>query len=265
MDEKKSTGLNKSVVINSVDRALDVIEYLSQTGGNISVSQISKDLDLYKSTVYRTLVTLENRGYVVQDEESERYSIGPKLYAYSLTPRKKELWLKDTLLPYMQDINDKFKDAVNLGVMDKDEHGIYELQLIASCKSQYTLGAAADLSAQTECYCASMGKCLLAFTEGVDLIVYKSFDMRGFTENTITTYAGLKKELDKVREQHYALDNEEREVGLFCVAVPVINNGSAVASISLSGPTARVRDIGFDEKIAYMKEISKRITKEVFI
>ena len=72
MDEKKSTGLNKSVVINSVDRALDVIEYLSQTGGNISVSQISKDLDLYKSTVYRTLVTLENRGYVVQDEESER-------------------------------------------------------------------------------------------------------------------------------------------------------------------------------------------------
>ena len=52
MDEKKSTGLNKSVVINSVDRALDVIEYLSQTGGNISVSQISKDLDLYKSTVY---------------------------------------------------------------------------------------------------------------------------------------------------------------------------------------------------------------------
>ena len=86
MKEKKEKESAKSVIINSVDRSIDILEYLFRQGNDTSISQISKDLDIYKSTVFRTLATLENRGYVVQDKNSDQYSIGPKLYAYSTLP-----------------------------------------------------------------------------------------------------------------------------------------------------------------------------------
>ena len=72
MKEKKEKESAKSVIINSVDRSIDILEYLFRQGNDTSISQISKDLDIYKSTVFRTLDTLENRGYVVQNKNSDQ-------------------------------------------------------------------------------------------------------------------------------------------------------------------------------------------------
>lgn len=257
----KSTKEN--VIINSVDRALDVLEYLFRADGEVSISQISKDLGVYKSTVFRTLATLESRGYVYQNKSNELYSLGAKIFAFS--SKKKSHTLAKSIDPYLQDLSSKYRDTVTVSILTEDRNGVYNLTNIASVESKLSLSVNFQGTSASECYCSSMGKCLLAFRDNVDLSIYKVHKPEKFTENTITTLKGLSAELDKVREQGYAFDNEEREIGLFCLGVPIMSGGQAVAALSLSGPATRIRDHNLEEKIAYMKELSAKISEDVLL
>lgn len=264
MGEVKNGQANQAVLINSVNRTLDIIEYLYKQNKGTSISQISKDLDLYKSTVYRTLVTLQNRGYVEQDASNETYSLGSKIYAIAGgNPSDKAM--AEIIKPYMQKLNDRYKDAVNLGVLERDKDGMYNIRILEECESKSALGVKMDIGSMSECYCASLGKCLLAFSDDIDLSVYNNATMEKFTDSTITTVDGLRDELEKIRKLGYACDDEEREIGLFCVGVPIYRNGRAVAAISLSGPKFRVMGDHFQEKLAYMKELSAEITRNLFV
>ena len=264
MSEHRVGNANQSVIINSVDRTIDIIEYLYLQDKGVSISQISKDLGLYKSTVYRTLATLQNRGYIEQNVSNEMYSLGPKIYALkgSEVPEQK---LVEIILPYLKQLNDKYCDSVNLGVLDVDGEGMYRIRLLAECASKSVLGVKVDIESMSECYCASLGKCLLAFSDNVDLSVYESSPMTKFTDSTITTVKELEKELEKIKKCGYACDDEEREVGLFCVGVPIFKNGKVVAAMSLAGPKFRIMDGEFQEKINFMKDLSAEITRELFV
>lgn len=264
MKEKKEKESAKSVIINSVDRSIDILEYLFRQGNDTSISQISKDLDIYKSTVFRTLATLENRGYVVQNKNSDQYSIGPKLYAYSTLPHNDII--TESVRPLLQEISDAYGECITYGILEQEWDGMYANVPLITIESTHNLGLSRKISNQTECYCASLGKCLLAFSENVNLDVYKDAEFTPFTEHTITNYKDLMKELEQVRYQGYAVDAEEREIGLYCLGVPVLNgHGNAVAAISISGPKSRVKGEHFEEKITLMKEVSARITREVYL
>ncbi|MDO4382879.1 MAG: IclR family transcriptional regulator [Eubacteriales bacterium] len=264
MSEKKEKDQTKSIIINSVDRSIDIMEYLFKQSGDTSISQISKDLDIYKSTVFRTLATLENRGYVIQNKTTEQYSIGPKMYAYSTMPH--DDIIAESVQPLLQELSDKYGECVTIGILGQERDGIYSNIPLSTIESTHNLGLSRRLSNQTECYCASLGKCLLAFGENVNLEVYKNADFTPFTENTITSYEGLIRELDKVREQGYAVDAEEREIGLYCLGVPVLNgHGYAVAALSISGPKSRIHDDTFQDKIQFMKDISARISQSTYL
>ena len=266
MENEKTNSSERSVIINSVDRTLDIIEYVFKAGVPVSVSQISKDLGIYKSTVYRSLATLEARNYVAQDPMSNLYSLGPKIYAFAgVETTNKDQALLKSLMPYMKRLNDKYEDAVSLGVLRRGHDGMYSTPVIAGLESKHSLSIKYDFNSQYECYCSSLGKCLLAFSRNIDTSVFGSHNMVAFTKYTITTREGLEKELAAVRKQGYAVDNEEREFGLYCIGIPVLNNNYAVAAISLSGPTARVRDEHRDEKIEYMKNLSAEITSDLFL
>lgn len=255
---------NKSVIINSVDRSIDILEYLFSQGRDVSISQISNDLGIYKSTVFRTLATLENRGYVMQNKITDHYSVGPKLYAYSTISH--DSVIIESAKPFLQELNDKYGEHVTLGSISKDKDGNYVNVLLCAIESTHNLGMSMRLSNQTECYCASLGKCMLAFAEDINLEVYKRTDFVKFTSNTITTYSNLLEELERVRTKGYAIDAEEREIGLYCLGVPILNNrGYAIAAISISGPKTRINDEDFDKKVQFMKEISSKISKTVCI
>lgn len=265
MSAQNKADSSKSVIINSVDRSINVLEYLYKAGGETSVSQISKDLDIYKSTVFRTLATLENRGYVVQNKLTELYSIGPKLYAYSAVNHNHII--AESIRPYLKKLSDQYRETVTYGILTTDFDGIYSIENILAIQSRHNLGIISGGGAnQRECYCASLGKCLLAFGEDLNLSVYKRSKMVKFTENTITNYTSFMKELDIVREQGYAVDDEEREIGLFCLGVPILNSrGHAVAAMSMSGPIDRIHDDHFEEKIEFMKALSKEISENVYL
>lgn len=249
---------DKSVIINAVDRSLDVLEYLYNANQEVTVTQISKDLGVYKSTVYRTLVTLQNRGYVRQNPENEKYSLGINVYVLS-TKMQPEAELIAVVTPYLKQLNQRFQETVNLSVMRNDPNGVYSSVIIASESSPLSLNANTNLGDMNECYCSGVGKSLLAFAKDVDISIYERYPMVPYTRYTITDIDKLQEELVKVRQNRYAIDTEEREIGLYCIGAPILLNGTAVGSISLSGPTARMKE-GLEEKIQAVKETGIEIS-----
>lgn len=256
------TDTNKSIIINAVDRSLDVLEYLFDANQEVPITQISRDLGIYKSTVYRTLATLQNRGYVKQNPETDKYSLGFKAYLLGSRMRT-ESAIEEVAAPYLKELNERFHEAVNLSVMNRDANGIYNSIIIASESSPLSLNANTNLGDMNECYCSAVGKCLLAFTEGVDLSIYDKYPMVRYNERTITTVGALRDELIKVRRQRYAVDNEEREAGLYCLGAPILLHGSAVASISISGPVGRMKEDGLAEKIDAVKAVGEELSQAI--
>ena len=250
---------DKSIIINAVDRSLDILEYLYNANQEVPVTQISKDLGVYKSTVYRTLVTLQNRGYVKQNPDTDRYSLGLNVYVLSMK-MKPEAELVEIVTPYLKRLNQRFQETVNLSTMRIDPNGVYGCVIVASESSPLSLNANTNLGDMNECYCSGVGKSLLAFTDNVDISIYEKYPMVPYTKYTITDIDTLQKELLEVRRNKYAVDNEEREIGLYCVGAPILLNGQAIASISLSGPTARMKE-GLDEKIQAVKETAMEISE----
>jgi len=255
---------NTSVLINSVNRTLDIMEYLFKVGSEVSISQISKDLGLYKSTVYRSLATLQNRGYVKQNPATDCYSLGIKTFVLG-SGAKIESELEHMVRPYMQQLNDRFHESVNLSVMARGLDGTYKSVIISKIDSKLSLSAYTNIGSMNECYCSSVGKCLIAFSKDINLNVYEEHPMQRFTDTTITSIEALQAELDTVRSLGYAIDNEEREIGLYCIGVPILQNGTAAAAISLSGPTARMCGTDQQERIAYMKQLGIEISRAVSI
>ena len=181
-----------SVIINSVDRALDILNYLYEQGKEVSITQISKDLDIYKSTVYRTLATLESKDFVEKNPETEKYGLGMKLFVIGNSIGEK-IGLQKVIKPYAQRLHDEFNEAVNVSVLERSDGGAYHSVMIYKEENKQILGFNSDLGSRNECYCAGVGKCLLAFKDQIDLSVYEKHPMKQYTERTITTIDGLEK------------------------------------------------------------------------
>lgn len=229
-----------AVIINSVDRALDVLLYLHEKGGEASITSISQDLHIYKSTVYRTLVTLENKGFVEQNAETGRYTLGPKLFVLGMGIDDR-MGLRKVVRPYTHRLHEEFGEAVNVSILDRTCRDTYQSMIIWREEGRQIIHFNWEIGSRNDCYCAGVGKCLLAFGEDIDLSVYERHPMTPYTKKTICTVEGLEAELEKVRRTGYALDDEEREAGLTCVAAPILRNGVAIAAVSISGPTSRMK------------------------
>ena len=252
---------NQSIIINSVDRSLQILEYLFAADEPVALTRISKDLGIYKSTVYRTLATLQNRGYVTQDPETDKYELGFKIHVLG-SRMKGESALAMLVEPYIQELGERFHESVNVSKLSTDANGLYVAIVIANHVGNYSLSSFVELGTLSDCYSSSVGKSLLAFTEGINLHVYDKYPMEAHTKNTITDIRKLRAELDKVRQQGYAVDDEEAEPGLYCVGVPILKNGEAVAAISLTGPKSRMLE-NLDERIEALKEASEAISSEL--
>lgn len=241
----------------SVERALDILIYLNREGTSVGVSQIAKDLGVYKSTVHRTLQTLESRHFVEQDKETGKYGLGVIFISMAAKIKKYDLFR-----PFASRLRAEFRETINVSVMDETTDDIYKSLIVYKEDSDAgILSVSPRLGSSIECYCSSVGKCLLAFTAGVSEAKLSRYRFVKYTANTIIDKASLLAELKLIRERGYALDNEEQEVGLFCVGVPILNkDGSAVAAMSLSGPVKRMQDHDCSLLIGRLKETAAEIT-----
>ncbi len=256
--------VDPSVIINSVDRAIDIIEYIFAAEKPVSLTQISKDLSLYKSTVYRTLVTLQNRNFIQQDPDSGNYFLGLKLLLIS-SHAEPHFDITTVARPYMERLYREFSETVNLSVLSTDSNHRYQSVVVDRINGQNRLSSSIRLGSLNECYSCAVGKCLLAFSKHIDLSVYEDFPMVRHTKTTITTIPDLEKELERVRQNRYALDAEEWEEGLFCIAAPILYNGQAVAAMSISGPASRINDAQVKQKIMYVRDLCQELSDHLFL
>lgn len=251
---------NNKEIINSVDRALDILLLLQHEGKEMGITQISNCLGVYKSTVYRTLTTLENKGFVQQNPENGKYWLGIRLYSLGMLIKDK-LTLKKLVHPYGKALSEKFKEVVHISVLDKNSKNYPKHIIIDKFHTQQVLSLTPPIGSSACCHSSAVGKALLAFTDKSYLDRYIGNQLPRFTAKTITDWASLLAELEKIKSQGFAIDDEELELGLSCVAAPILNKkGEAIAALSVSGPKARIKSEKFAEIVQEVRDTTLQIS-----
>lgn len=229
-------------LINSIDRALDIMLLLQQEGREMGVTQISAALGIYKSTVHRTLATLEGKGFVQQNPDNGKYWLGIRLYSLGMLIRER-LPLKNIAYPYAKELSEKFDEVVHLSILDKSALTYPKHIIIDKIQGrQQVLSLTPPVGSSAPCHSAAVGKCLIAFSPRSYLERFVGNPLPAFTDKTVCDWDKLLAELETIKRRGYAVDDEELELGLTCVAGPILDRHAGImAALSLSGPTSRVR------------------------
>jgi DNA-binding IclR family transcriptional regulator len=237
---------NDSKQIQSIARAVAILDHLAGNGNEDSLSNISRTIGLSKSTTYSIIATLEQLGLVQQDQVSARYSLGMKLFELGQVVHS-SMDLRKIAVPLLQDLVAKYGETAHLGVLSQGE-----VVYIDKVNSPHSIGISSQIGGRNPAHCTGVGKMLISALTAVEvekIIAEKS--LKKFTEKTITNPAVLQQHLHKIREQGYAVDDEEIESGLRCVAAPVRNHRrEVVAAISLSGPAQRMDTEKLDQIVS---------------
>jgi DNA-binding IclR family transcriptional regulator len=249
-------------MIQSVDRALEILIYLYKADKEMGITQIAQDLGIYKSTVYRTLLTMENRGFISKNPETDKYWLGNRFFTMGKSVEKK-IGIQDIIKPYAKALRDEFNVVVNVSILERDNGEQYRSVIIVKESANSILTLSPEIGSHSLCHCSSVGKCLLAFSEDIDLSLYDE-GMQRYTENTLITRQQLEDELKKVRANGYAIEKEEQEEGLACIGAPILGqNGYAVAAISMSGSVNKILDEDKYRKIEELKKTARMISDKL--
>ena len=226
----------KYYFISSLAKGLRILELLAEEGV-LSASEVAVAMQTNRAESHRFLSTLRDLGYVEKTQDG-KFCITFKPLEIGMKKLDK-FEIRQLARPYMQEISLAFKETVNLGRWDRET--IVHLDKIDSTE---ILRLDLGLGAQAPAYCTGLGKAILAFLPEVELENYLQFaKLTPFTANTITTAQQLLDEVDKIRRQGYAIDDEELTLGLRCVAAPVLDHaGRPTYAMSVSGPTQRMSE-----------------------
>lgn len=240
--------------VQSLDRALSILEVMAKIGAPVSVTELAEKVGLKVSTVHRLLTTLLHRGYVDQETGSSKYQLGLKLLELANAVSSFSD-IRTIARPYLEELVRRCNETVNLTVLDETE--IVYIDQIES-QNYIIVKMFAQVGNRGPVHCTASGKALLAFLpeEKVDNIL-ANIDFKKYTSETITDPKLFKKELIRIRQDGYALDWGEMEDNVRCIAAPIFNfERKAVASIGLSGPSSRIT-------IHYMKNELADVVKDV--
>lgn len=243
-------------VIRSLNRALDILISFSADHYEFSIAELAKLLDLHKSTVHRLVITMVERGIMQRNPQSGRYSLGLKIMELG-TIVLNHMDIRQQSRKFLEEISALYKETVHLVIMDKSE-AIY----IDKVEQPDAVVRYSHVGKRLPLYCTAVGKVLLSGLDPVNLeLVVNSLDLVPKTERTIISRDKLKEEVNLVRRQGYALDDEELEYGLRCIAAPILNHqGQVVAACSISGNPGRINDNQLNNIITDIKKTVHNIS-----
>ena len=222
--------------VQSLERAFDLLEALS-AGGELGVTELANRTGLVPSTAHRLLHTLTKRGYVSQSPESGRYMLGYKVVEVASGLEHRRERLRAIARPHLEGIQRATGETVNLVVLEADRV-VYIDQVEGSRAVRMFTTVGTSVLAHT----TGSGKAIMAFgPPEAPATLYGDRELERLTKRTLTTLEALEDDFKRIRRRGYALDNEEHEEGVGCVAAPVFDHtGRPCAAISVSGPTARI-------------------------
>jgi len=250
---KKETPL-----VRAVDHALQLLSCYTEKE-EMGVTELSKKLGLHKNNVFRILATLEFRGYIEQNKKTEGYRLGPKIFELGLI-FKYQMGLIKHAKPIMEEIVKRHNETVYLGVL-RDIYAIY----IDNVETTHTVRVVSRVGSQIPAYASAIGKVQLAYLPSDEMErLLRDRKLKAYTDKTITDKNLLMEELKKVAEEGYALDNEEFEKDVRCVAAPIRDYTRwVVAGLSISGPAFRMNDEAMPQLIETAKWGALQISKSL--
>jgi IclR family pca regulon transcriptional regulator len=224
-----STGTSQSLA-----RGLAILSSFHSDRPLIGVSELSRGLDLSRSTVHRYVATLAKLGYLQQDPDSKRYRLGPKVLDLGFSALN-SMDLLEISAPHLRQLSDETTRTVNLAILDGTDV-VYIERCRAARPGQQEIDLNLHVGARLPAYCTAMGKAILAFMpeDRVEEIIEQiDFVSRG--PNTITDPVKFREELDRIRATGLAVNDEELAYGLRSIAAPVYSHsGEVLAALNLA-------------------------------
>jgi len=239
--------------IQSVDRAIEILRCFEQEE-KLGVSEISKLLGLHKSTVFGLVNTMASHRLLEKAPESEKYRLGIELFRLGANVRS---GIREIGAPHVRQLMEATGETANLVVPDG-----CDVVYVEKKESPHSMRICTSIGQRLPMYCTAVGKVILAYMDEKQReTVVRGLKLTPRTDNTISTRAELFAQLERVRQNGYAIDDEELEYGLVCIAVAILGlSGEPVAALSVSGPKQRMTQEKitgiYNELIAHTKEIS---------
>jgi IclR family KDG regulon transcriptional repressor len=245
--------------LSSIKKALKILQIFSTDRPELRVTDISKTLNAHKSSVSRIVSTLASEGFLEKNSGNNKYRLGRKLLdlGYQVLDHYD---IRDHARPFMEKLARNTNEIVHLSILDKNE--IIYLDKIGEGQ---VLTVATKVGAKHPAYACAMGKVLLSELRPGDLTQILSLSpLVKFTAKTIAEVPKLLRELEKVKEQGFAIDDEERFLGIRCVAAPIRNRKrEIVAAISTTVPKQRMGPQRIDAMRKLVVETAHLISERV--
>lgn len=233
-----SDSTSRSTEVRSLSRALDLLETLADSDGR-RLTELAEASGLRHNTAHRLLATLIAHGYVRRDRASGCYQLGYAVARLASGIDRLDRRLRDAAGPSMQRVHRVCRETTNLLVLDGD-HVVYVDQIAGTG----TVRMFAEPGARVPAHASGAGKAMLAHLEPAEVAALLPDALAAFTPHTITALGPLHAELALTRARGFALDREEYELAVSCVAAAILGpDGTVAGALSVSGPTGRLGDI----------------------
>ncbi len=241
--------------VRAIERAIQILMTFDSQHPERGVTEIARITKLQKATVHRILMTLLENGFVERSPDGERFRLGRRVIELGLGALGR-MNLRQIALPYMRQLVEQFRETCDLGLLDRDR--VLYIEVIHSGRS---LAIGPVVGRRLPLHSTASGKVILAFQspDVVDRVLQDP--LRSYTPRTITSPADLCAELECIRQNGYAVDNEEMEIGFRAVAAPVLAvDGYAEAAIGVVGPASRLTMEVIPEIAGALKEVAHTIS-----
>jgi DNA-binding IclR family transcriptional regulator len=243
----------------AVERALAILEAVAQRGDGLTNSELSRRLGMPKSSASYILRTLEGHGYLRREPATGKYRLGLRILGLSRDVLA-GLDIKEVALPVLRSLVERTQLTAHLAVLDHSE-AVY----IEKVEGPGFIKMDTWVGRRMNVHSTSVGKTLVAYLPKSEVeAIVRERGLKKRTPKTITSQTRFLGELDKVRAQGYALDDEENSLGARCVAAPVFDAlGRVEAAVGLSGTTTQINDVSLPRLAEQVKETARKISRQL--
>lgn len=245
-------------MVQSVDRAITILKCFNERKKELKLSEIAEQLGLNKSTVHGIINTLKFHGLVEQDEKTQKYRLG--LYLISLGETViNSIDVRSIGYPLIEEVCETLEETVHVAVLD-----CMDVVYIDKKECDNSIRISTRIGSRFPAYCTADGKVMIAYLDLKKQMRIIPDDIPKYTKNTITDKMELINKLVEVKENGYAIDNEEYETGLVCVAAPILDHtGEVRYGISVTGSSQRMTEEKIAISIKLLKDVSERISRRI--
>ena len=244
--------------LRSLQSAFRVIEIMARAEGGVRVSDVARTLQLPKATVFRILFTLQEIGYARRDPVSRAYLLVNSTSVLNHDEARETM--RRVSRPYMEKLLTRFEQTVNLAVLEREQ--VLYTEMLEGLRS---IRMAANINTYAPVHATALGRVMLAFLHPLEAEeILRKRARPKLTSKTVTSVRAHLKSFRRIREQGFAIDNEETERGARCIAAPIFNSqGRPVGGMSISGPVSHITRTITSQVAQALQDATRQISSQL--